>query len=114
MARVPASKQTRKQLEELFVGKGAREGDRSDWVKLAARLILEEALEGEVDDVLGRAYYAHGAEAGYRNGYRRGQLDTAEGRIEYGCPQDDRATRQGRVRTPLRARAPERGGLLSR
>ena len=87
MARVPASKQTRKQLEELFVGKGAREGDRSDLVKLAARLILEEALEGEVDDVLGRAYYAHGAEAGYRNGYRRGQLDTAEGRIGYGCPQ---------------------------
>ena len=87
MARVPASKQTRKQLEELFAGKGDREGDRSDLVKLAARLILEEALEGEVDDVLGRAYYAHGAQAGYRNGYRRGQLDTAEGRIDYGCPQ---------------------------
>jgi len=40
-----------------------------------------------VEDVLGRAYYAHGAGVGYRNGYRRGQLDTAEGRIEYGCPQ---------------------------
>ena len=87
MERVPASKQTRKQLEELFAGKGEREGDRSDLVKLAARLILEEALEGEVDDVLGRAYYAHGAQAGYRNGYRRGQLDTAEGCIDYGCPQ---------------------------
>lgn len=87
MARVPASKQTRKQLEALFAGQGEGEAGRSDLVKLAARLILEEALEGEVDDCLGRGYYAHGAQAGYRNGYRRGKLDTAEGRIEYGCPQ---------------------------
>ena len=87
MARVPASKQTRKQLEEVFAGNAERESDRSDLVKLAARLILEEALEAEVEDVLGRAYYARGAGVGYRNGYRRAQLDTAEGRIEYGCPQ---------------------------
>ena len=87
MRRVPASKHTRKQLEELFAGKSEGESDKSDLVKLAARLILEEALEGEVDDALGRGYYERGAQAGYRNGHRRGKLDTAEGRIEYALPQ---------------------------
>jgi putative transposase len=88
MARVPASKQTRKQLEQLFDGRGAAEGDRGELVKLAARLIVEEALEEEVEDVVGRGYYKHGDGAGgHRNGYRRGKLDSAEGRIEYAVPQ---------------------------
>ena len=86
MARIPASKQTRKRLTELFDGVGATEGDGGELVKLAARLIVEEALEEEVEDVVGRGYYAHGdGSGGHRNGYRRGKLDTAEGRIEYGC-----------------------------
>jgi putative transposase len=85
--RVRASAQTRKQLAELFSGRGGGENGRSDLVKLATRLIVEEALESEVDDQLGRAYYAHGARAGHRNGYRRGRLKTAEGGIEYAVPQ---------------------------
>ena len=88
MARVPASKQTRKQLEQLFDGRGPAEADRGELVKLAARLIVEEALEEEVEDVIGRGYYVHGDGArGHRNGYRRGKLDSAEGRIEYAVPQ---------------------------
>src|SRR5438094_8648216 len=88
MARVPASKQTRKQLEQLFDGCGAAEGDRGELVKLAARLIVEEALEEEVEDVIGRGYYAHGdGSRGHRNGYRRGKLDSAEGGIEYAVRQ---------------------------
>ena len=52
----------------------------------AVRKIVEEALEAEVADAVGRGYYANGAPpgAGYRNGYRRGRLATAEGPIEYG------------------------------
>lgn len=88
MARVPASKQTRKQLEQLFDGRGPAEAERGELVKLAARLIVEEALEEEVEDVIGRGYYVHGEGAhGHRNGYRRGKLDSAEGRIEYAVPQ---------------------------
>jgi len=45
MARVPASTQTRKRLEQLFEGRGPAEGDRGELVKLAAQLIVEEALE---------------------------------------------------------------------
>lgn len=89
--RVRASVKTRKQLEDLFSGRGKGENERRDLVKLATRLIVEEALESEVDDRLGRGYYAHGAatsaQAGHRNGYRRGRLDTAEGRIGYAVPQ---------------------------
>lgn len=46
---------------------------RSDLVRLALRLIVEEALEGEVSDALGRERYersegGEGEKAGYRNG----------------------------------------------
>ena len=63
--RVRASSKTRKALEDLFSGCGGAASERSDLVKLARRLIVEEALEGEVDDQLGRGYYAHGAQAGH-------------------------------------------------
>ena len=58
-------------------------------MRLAARLIIEEALEGEARDALGRDYYARGAApgAGYRNGYRTGRVKRAEGAIEYSAPQ---------------------------
>jgi putative transposase len=50
---------------------------------------VEEALEAEVAEAVGRGYYDGGAApgAGYRNGYRRGRLRSAEGAIEYGVPQ---------------------------
>jgi transposase-like protein len=62
---------------------------RSELVRLAARLIIEEALEGEAKDAVGRDYYARGAVpgAGYRNGYRPGRVKSAEGAIEYSAPQ---------------------------
>jgi hypothetical protein len=85
--RVRASAKTRKALEDLFSGRGGGASERSELVKLATRLIVEEALESEVDDRLGRAYYAHGAQAGHRNGYRIGRMKTAEGGIEYAVPQ---------------------------
>lgn len=85
--RLQASEQTRKRIEDLISGVNGKT-ERSDLVKLAAQLIIEEALEGEVQAELGREYYARGGDsAGQRNGYRRGKLDTAEGRIEYAVPQ---------------------------
>lgn len=64
-------------------------GGRSELVKLAKRLIVEEALEAEGRDALGRECYEHGAAPGqgYRNGNRRGRLKTSEGFIEYLVPQ---------------------------
>jgi transposase-like protein len=48
---------------------------------LAAPLIVEEALQGEVRDKIGRERYerADGEAEGYRNGYRRGRMKTPKG-----------------------------------
>ena len=58
-------------------------------MKLATRLIVEEALEAESRDALGRDYYEHGASPGqgWRNGVRMGRLKTAEGLVDYAAPQ---------------------------
>ncbi len=87
--RVSATEQTRERLEALIDGRLASAPERSDLMLLAARLILEEALEGEVRDRLGRERYERtgGPPTGYRNGYRTGRMKTAEGMVEYAAPQ---------------------------
>jgi len=58
-------------------------------MRAAVRLIIEETLEADVTEAVGRGYYdrADGSERGHRNGSRMGKLDSAEGRIEYAVPQ---------------------------
>jgi transposase-like protein len=88
MPRLSAPERTREELRALMNGElGTAEG-RSDLVRLALRLIVEEALEGEVSDALGRERYerGEGEKAGYRNGCRTGKVKTAEG-AEYSAPQ---------------------------
>ena len=86
--RVPASERTSQRLGELLNGLGDEEVG-SQVIRLGIRKIVEEALEAELRDAIGRGYYEHGAEpgGGYRNGTRIGRLKTAEGLIEYGAPQ---------------------------
>ena len=60
MARVPASEQTRKRIAEVLSG----EFDKSALLRNAVRLIIEEALEAEVTDVLGRGYSRFGWSSG--------------------------------------------------
>ena len=89
VTRIPASQRTREELTALIEGRLSTGSAKDELVKLATRLIVEEALEGEAGDVVGRDYYAHGAQPGqgYRNGYRTGRLKTAEGLMEYSAPQ---------------------------
>ncbi len=89
MKRISAPEQTREQLRALIEGRLGTSSDRSSLVLLAARLILEEALEGEVRDRIGRERYewAGGEAKGYRNGYRPGRMKTAEGTVEFSAPQ---------------------------
>lgn len=65
--------------EELGTAAG-----RSDLIRLALPLIVEEALESEVAGVLGRGRCERdeGENAGYRNGYRTGKVKTAEGAVD--------------------------------
>jgi hypothetical protein len=67
--RIPASERTSQKLEELQ-SQGVADGDaRTELLKLAVRKIVEEALEAEVAEAVGRGYYENGAEpgAGYRD-----------------------------------------------
>jgi len=91
--RVPGSERTREALNDLMAGRLRIDDAKSELVKFATRLIIEEGLEAEVRDALGRGYYEHGsggdgaAGGGHRNGVREGHLKTAEGRIAYAAPQ---------------------------
>jgi transposase-like protein len=88
MERVSAPERTREELRALMNGELGTAAGRGDLVRLALRLIVEEALKGEVTDVLGRERYerSEGEKAGYRNGYRTGKVKTAEGAVEYSAP----------------------------
>jgi transposase-like protein len=86
MARVPASQATRNALKKMFESRD-QDFDQSQLVRQAVRLLIEEALEAEVNEQLGRGYYERGGAGGYRNGNRLGRLKSAEGTIEYTVPQ---------------------------
>src|SRR5688572_14705613 len=108
MARVPRSETTRNELKQMFSGRSV--GDRSALVRQAARLIVEEALEAEATQELGRDYYAHGAGGrGYRNGYRTGKVKSAEGLIEFAVPQvsDTAEPFRSQIRQVIRGRTEE-------
>lgn len=111
MERIPASERTREKLRAVMEGRSEIDDGRSELVRLAARLIIEEALEGEAKDALGRDYYARGATpgAGYRNGYRPGRVKSAEGAIDYSAPQiaDRSEPFRSRIRETVRGRTEE-------
>jgi putative transposase len=87
MARIPPSQRLAERAEEL-----REQTDASDLVnelvRLGARKLVQELLEAEVTEALGRGPYERRAAAasGYRNGYKTRQLDTAEGRLEIDLP----------------------------
>lgn len=87
--RIPPSERTSQAIAQLL-GRGSdSENVKSELLHLAVRKIVEEALEAEVSDALGRGFYERGGApaGGYRNGYRTGRLRSAEGAIEYSAPQ---------------------------
>ena len=61
--RIPASQRTREELRSLIEGRLSGSA-KDELVKLATRLIVEEASEGKASDTIGREYYEHGAQPG--------------------------------------------------
>ena len=59
------------------------------WIKQAASMIVEQMLNAEVDERLGRLPHQRreDQQLGYRNGYKSRRLKTAEGRIDVDVPQ---------------------------
>ena len=81
---------TRQSLSDLIEGRLASPDGRAERVKLATRLIVEEALEAECRDALGRDYYERGARGRpglSQRGAREGRLRMAEGLIDFAAPQ---------------------------
>jgi hypothetical protein len=58
----------------------------SEMVRLAARLILEEPLEGEADVALGRGYYARGAVSAAGDSVPQQLPDVTEGTRKLAAP----------------------------
>ncbi len=89
MTRVPPTEKTREALRALFEEGTAGQDPKGELMRLAMRLIVEEALEAKTRDLLGRGYYERRGEAGegYRNGHREAGVKTAEGEVRYAVPQ---------------------------
>ncbi len=86
--RLPASERTSQRIRELRERIGEGDGI-GELMRLGIRELVEKALEEEVEDALGRGYYARGdaERRGYRNGHRTGRIATAEGEVEFSVPQ---------------------------
>jgi putative transposase len=91
MERVAPSELIKQELQQLLSAgvRPAAADPAGQLVRLAARLVLQEALEQEQADFIGRERYARGEapRRGYRNGYEPGAVKSAEGRLEVAVPQ---------------------------
>jgi putative transposase len=106
--RVPASVQTDQSIRQLL-SSGSSGDVRSELIRLGVRRIVEEALEREVSEFLGRGFYQRegGPLRGYRNGYRTGHLDSAEGEIGFAVPQvsDTPEPYESKIRSHVKGRS---------
>jgi transposase-like protein len=109
MNRIPPSQKIRKKTEELL--NQGLDGDAevtSLIVRLGVERLVQELLEQEVTDYLEREHYQRRRpeqeHRGYRNGYERGRMRTAEGEIVVEVPQvrDAPETYRSRLMTFLR------------
>ena len=77
-----------KKAKEL-IGENEAENLTSELIRLGARKLIQEALEAEVAEKLGRERYQRsgGESPGWRNGYKQRRTGCAEGRLEIDLPQ---------------------------
>src|SRR5215468_10193263 len=89
--KIAPSEQKAQALRALLQGQtDAQSGEEllSTIVRLSTERILQEALEQEQAEALGRGRYeARGEKLGYRNGYEKGTLRTGEGVLRVKLPQ---------------------------
>jgi transposase-like protein len=75
---------------ESFLAEGIQSSEQplSQFIRLAVQKVVQEAIEQEVTDYLGRERYERQVETeGYRNGYKPGRIRSAEGEIALQVPQ---------------------------
>jgi len=92
MQRIPPSQKIRQRINDLLNNGLEGEEDITTLLfRLGTERLIQEMLEQEVTDYLGREHYqrrdAGQEHRGYRNGYEPGRVDTAEGVIQVQVPQ---------------------------
>jgi len=96
MARVAPSERFRSELDEALTGVGQEQDPVETIGRLGARLILQQALEDEVTEFLGRARYERtGEPVSHRNGYEPRRVRTTSGTVELERPRVRDASRLG-------------------
>ena len=83
MARVVPSERFRRELDELLAGVDGEADPVERIGRLGARLILQQALEDEVTEFLGRVRYERATDpVSHRNGYELRTVVTTAGPLE--------------------------------
>jgi putative transposase len=78
------------QAMQAFLQEGITQSEEplSQFIRLAVQGMVQQALEQEVTDYLGRERYERQPEVrGYRNGYKPGRMRSAEGEVTFAVPQ---------------------------
>jgi transposase-like protein len=96
MEKVAPSERFRRELDELLAGVGGEEDPIETVGRLGARLILQQALEDEVSEFLGRRRYERAEETvSYRNGHEPRTVKTTSGAMRLERPRVRDAGRLG-------------------
>src|SRR5437773_2232086 len=87
MASIVPSERLRRELDDLVAGVGDEDDPIEAIGRLGARLILQQALEEELSEFLGRERYERrGEPVAHRNGYERVTVKTTAGPLELERP----------------------------
>jgi transposase-like protein len=96
MEKVAPSERFRHELDEVLGGVGEEQDPIELVGRLGARLILQQALEDEVTDFLGRERYERAGESvSYRNGYEPRTVKTTSGAMRLERPRIRDASKLG-------------------
>jgi len=91
MKKIAPSQRKRKELEEMINGENGKGFFLSEIIRKGTEVILQEMLEQEITDFLGRDRYERSkgdnVQKGYRNGYETRSIKTGEGKITIEQPQ---------------------------
>ena len=96
MASIVPSERLRRELHHLIAGAGDEDDPIEAIGRLGARLILQQALEQELSEFLGRERYERRSEPlSHRNGYERRTVRTTAGPLELERPRVRDASKLG-------------------
>ncbi len=88
MAKIVPSVRLRRELDEVLAGVAEHDDPIEAVARLGARMIMQQALEDEVTEFLGRERYQRADEGGtvYRNGYEPRTVKTTSGAMQLERP----------------------------